>query len=93
MSKEIFEMPKMPEVKFNKSGYEIRADILGLAQNLVQSEYKVKFQDWELSADRDPKTGQLVTKVGMPPFPGLDTVLSTAEKMYAFVSAGVSSKK
>jgi hypothetical protein len=79
--------PKLPEVKFNKNGYEIRTDILGMAKDLVQSEYSMKFHGWEMSAERD-STGQIVTKVGMPEFPGLDKVLETAEKMYAFVNTG-----
>jgi hypothetical protein len=81
-------MPKMPDVKFNKNGYEIRTDILGMAKDLVETEYRVKFQGWEMSAERDEKTGQIVTKVGMPEFPGLDQVLATAEKMYNFVNNG-----
>jgi hypothetical protein len=86
--------PKMPEVKFNKNGYEIRTDILAMAKDLVQSEYHVKFQGWEMSAQRDKETGQIVTTVGMPEFPGLDQVLSTAEKMYNFVNGHkVSSNK
>jgi hypothetical protein len=84
--------PKMPEVKFNKNGYEIRTDILGMAKDLVQSEYSMKFHGWEMSAERDEKTGQIVSKVNMPEFPGLDKVLETAEKMYAFVNAGASKK-
>lgn len=80
--------PKMPEVKFNKNGYEIRTDILGMAKDLVQSEYSMKFHGWEMSAERDEKTGQIVSKVNMPEFPGLDKVLETAEKMYAFVNSG-----
>lgn len=83
-----FETPKMPEVKFNKNGYEIRTDILAMAKDLVQSEYSVKFQGWEMSAKRDEKTGQIVSTVEMPQFPGLDKVLETAEKMYNFVNAG-----
>lgn len=79
---------KTPEVKFNKNGYEIRTDILAMAKDLVQSEYSVKFQGWEMTAERDEKTGQIVTKVGMPEFPGLDKVLEAAEKMYSFVNAG-----
>jgi hypothetical protein len=86
---EIFTAPKMPEVKFNKNGYEIRSDILGMAKDLVASEYTYKFQGWEMSAKRDEKTGQIVTSVGMPEYPGLEKVLETAEKMYAFVNAGV----
>jgi hypothetical protein len=45
-----------------------------------------------MSAKRDEKTGQIVTTVGMPTFPGLDEVLTAAEKMYAFVNTGSSKK-
>jgi len=83
-----YEMPKMPEVKFNKNGYEIRTDILEMAKSLVSEEYHCKFNGWEMSTARDEKTGKLVTTVGMPEFPGLDKVLETAEKMYSFVNAG-----
>ena len=81
--------PKLPEVKFNKNGYEIRTDILAMAKDLVQSEYSVKFQGWEMTASRDEKTGQIVNTVAMPEFPGLDKVLETAEKMYSFVNSGI----
>jgi hypothetical protein len=84
--------PKMPEVKFNKNGYELRTDILAMAKDVVQQEYQMKFQGWELTAKRDEKTGQLVTTVGMPEFPGLDKVLETAEKMYGFVNQGQTKK-
>ena len=87
-----FEMPKAPEVKFNKNGYEIRTEILGMAKDLVAQEFHSKFQGWELTVERDAKTGQAVTRVGMPDFPGLDQVLATAEKMYEFVNAGVHNK-
>jgi hypothetical protein len=80
---------KLPEVKFNKNGYEIRTDILAMAKEQVENEFQVKFQGWQMTASRDEKTGQLVTTVGMPEFPGLDKVLETAEKMYAFVNSGV----
>jgi len=84
---------KAPEVKFNKNGYEIRTEILKEAKDLVQAEYQVKFAGWEMSAKRDEKTGTVITTVGMPEFPGLDKVLETAEKMYAFVNNGAQSKK
>lgn len=87
-----FETPKLPEVKFNKNGYEIRTDILAMAKDLVAKDFQVKFQGWELTAERDEKTGQIVSKVNMPEFPGLDKVLETAEKMYAFVNSGVKTK-
>jgi hypothetical protein len=83
---------KLPEVKFNKNGYELRTDILAMAKDLVQNEYQVKFQGWEMSAKRDEKTGQIVTTVGMPEFPGLDRVLETAERMYNFVNSAAGKK-
>ena len=83
-----FETPKLPEVKFNKNGYEIRTDILGMAKDLVSDDFHVKFQGWQMTAAKDEKTGQIVGTVAMPEFPGLDKVLETAEKMYAFVNSG-----
>ena len=88
-----FETPKLPEVKFNKNGYEIRTDILDMAKSLVSEEFHSKFQGWELTTAKDEKTGKLVTTVGMPTFPGLDKVLETAEKMYSFVNQGTQTKK
>jgi len=84
--------PKLPEVKFNKNGYELRTDILAMAKDAVQHEYQMKFQGWELSAKRDEKTGQLISTVSMPEFPGLDKILETAEKMYGFVNQGTTKK-
>ena len=81
-----FNTPKLPDVKFNKNGYEIRTEILEMAKDIVQAEYQMKFHGWEMSAKRDEKTGQLVTTVDMPQFPGLDKILETAEKMYGFVN-------
>jgi hypothetical protein len=80
---------KTPEVKFNKNGYEIRTDILAMAKDIVSEDFQVKFQGWQMTAGRDEKTGQIVTSVTMPEYPGLDKVLETAEKMYAFVNSGV----
>jgi hypothetical protein len=85
--------PKMPEVKFNKNGYELRTDILAMAKDAVQHEYQMKFQGWEMSAKRDDKTGQIVSTVTMPEFPGLDKILETAEKMYSFVNQSTNTKK
>jgi hypothetical protein len=86
MSAELFNMPKAPEVKFTRNGYELRTDILKMAKDLVAEEYHSKFHGWELSVSKDDK-GNITTRVGMPEFPGLDQVLQTAEKMYAFVNA------
>ena len=83
-----FTTPKLPEVKFNKNGYEIRADVLQMAKDHVQNEYRAKFSGWEVSAQRDEKTNQIVTTVAMPEYPGMDKVLEAAEKFYAFVNTG-----
>lgn len=77
--------PKLPEVKFNKTGFEIRTEILAMAKDLVAEDFHAKFHGWEVSAERDEK-GVITTKVGMPTYPGLDKVLETAEKMYSFVN-------
>jgi len=80
-------IPKMPEFKVNqsKNGYEIRSDILGLANKLVIEEYKAKLLGWEVSQAKDDD-GKIVTKVTAPEFPGLEKVLETAQKMYDFVN-------
>ena len=78
--------PKLPEVKFNKNGYELRTDILGMAKDVVMQDYQVKMHGWEMTATRDEKTNQIVTTVGMPEFPGMDKILEAAEKMYGFVN-------
>jgi N-acetyl-anhydromuramyl-L-alanine amidase AmpD len=80
---------KTPEVKFNKNGYEIRADILALAKDQVVGEFHAKFAGWEMSQQKDEKTGQLVTTVNMPEYPGVEKILEAAEKMYSFVNSGV----
>jgi hypothetical protein len=91
----LHDTPKLPEFKVNqsKNGYEIRTDILAMAKDLVGQDFQVKFNGWEMTATRDEKTGQIVSKVDMPEFPGLDKVLETAERMYAFVNAGAYNKK
>ena len=84
-----FEAPKLPEVKFNKNGYEIRTDILAMAKDAVMEEYRYKYMGWELTSEK--VDGKIVSTVSMPEFPGLEKVLEAAEKMYGFVNA--SSKK
>jgi hypothetical protein len=78
--------PKLPEVKFNKNGYEIRADVLAMAKDVVMQDYQVKFAGWEMTAKK--VDGQVISTVAMPEFPGMDKILETAEKMYAFVNKG-----
>jgi hypothetical protein len=81
-----FETPKLPEVKFHKNGYEIRADVLAMAKDVVMQDYQVKFAGWEMTSKK--VDGQVISTVAMPEFPGMDKILETAEKMYAFVNKG-----
>jgi hypothetical protein len=60
-----------------------------MAKDHVQNEYRAKYAGWEVTAARDEKTGQLVTTVAMPEYPGMDKVLEAAEKFYGFVNTGV----
>ena len=76
----------MPKVTFNKNGYEIRTQVLDLAKQFTEFEYSQKWVGWEVSTKRDPETGQMSTKVGMPEVPGVDHVLETAEKFYDFIN-------
>ena len=80
-----FTIPKLPEFSTSKNGYQIRADILAMATGLVQSEYSMKFQGWAMTSYKDEKTGQIITDVKMPDYPGLEKVLEVAQKMYDFV--------
>jgi hypothetical protein len=83
---------KLPEVKFNKNGYEIRTEILSMAKQLVGEEFHAKYMGWEVTTTRNEK-GEVITTVGMPEYPGLDKVLETAQKMYDFVNQGSNANK
>ena len=76
----------MPQVKFNKNGYEIRTQVLEMAKDNVWSDYHAKWGQFEQTVERDQETGQIVTKVAVPEVPGVDQVLEAAEKFYNFVN-------
>lgn len=70
----------------SKNGYEIRADILKMSKELLEFQYSNNFHVWEMSVDRDEKTGRILnTKNAPKPFT-IDNVLDTAEEMYKFVN-------
>jgi hypothetical protein len=75
----------MPKVTFNKNGYEIRAQMLELAQGQAWQDYHSKLGQYEVSVTKTEK-GEVVTKVEMPKVPGADEVLSIATKFYDFVN-------
>ena len=76
----------IPQVKFNKNGYEIRTQVLEMAKGFEEFQFGSKFAGWEQSVKRDPETGEVVTIVEMPTVPGVDKVLETAEKFYNFIN-------
>ena len=78
--------PQLPEVKFNKNGYEIRTQVLDMAKSFTEFEFSQKWMGFENSTKRDPQTGQIISKVDMPEVPGVDKVLDTAEKFYDFIN-------
>ena len=78
----------MPKVTFNKNGYEIRTQVLDMAKQLAEFEYSAKFQQVEMTAKRDPETGEVVNAVQFPEIPGAEKVLEAAQKFYNFVNQG-----
>jgi hypothetical protein len=92
MSDTKFNLPKMPEFRATKNGYEIRTEILDMARHFVTKDFEAKFAGWEITLERT-SSGQVLQTVSMPEFPGLEKILETAEKMYAFVNQSSTSKK
>ena len=78
--------PQLPEVKFNKNGYEIRTQVLDMAKSFTEFEFSQKWMGFETSTKRDPETGQIISKVDAPEIPGVDKVFDTAEKFYDFIN-------
>lgn len=74
----------MPKLTFNKNGYEIRAQVLEMAQSQVWQDFHAKWGQFETTVAKDGK--DVVTKVEMPQVPGADQVLEAAEKFYNFVN-------
>jgi hypothetical protein len=74
----------VPQVKFNKNGYEIRAQMLEMAQSQVWQDFHARWGQYETSISKDGK--EVIAKVEMPTVPGADKVLEAAEKFYNFVN-------
>ena len=71
----------VPQVAFNKNGYEIRAQ---MPQQQLWQDYHAKWGAFQTSVTKDGT--EVVTKVEMPTVPGVEQVLEAAEKFYAFVN-------
>lgn len=74
----------LPEVKFNKNGYEIRTQMLEIAQNQLWQDYHARWGQVELNVRKEDN--KIVTKMEMPEVPGVDKILETAQKFYDFVN-------
>jgi len=75
-------VPSAPDVKFNKSGFEIRSEVLGLAKEFTEFEYTTKQMGYQTKLEN----GALSVKAEMPEVPTADEVLETAKKFYDFVN-------
>ena len=69
----------------NKNAYEIRTEILGMAQGFVMEKFNNLRSNWENSTSRHPETGQLLSIKDAPEYPSSDDILQEAEKLYSFV--------
>jgi hypothetical protein len=76
----------LPQVKFNKNGYEIRAQMLEMAQSQVWQDFHARWGQYETTVSKSKDGKEVVTKVEMPSVPGADKVLEAAEKFYNFVN-------
>ena len=77
-------IPETPTVKFNKNGYEIRAQLLEMAQNQMWQDYNAKWGQFSTSVSKNGK--EVVAKVELPEIPGTEQVLEAAKKYYDFVN-------
>ena len=72
----------------NKSGYEIRAQVLEMAKDFVENQFQSYWINWSQKTQRDQNGNISVTAPAMPEPPELNEVLETARRMYNFVETG-----
>jgi len=70
-----------------RNGYEIRADLLGLAKQIAEFNYSIKYQEYEQSVRKDGD--QVVTEFKYPTIQPED-IIATAQKFNEFVTNGSS---
>jgi hypothetical protein len=69
-----------------RNGYEIRADLLGLAKDIAQFNYSVKLNEYEMSTKKDGD--QVVTEFKFPTISAED-IIEQAKKYNDFVTNAV----
>ena len=73
----------------NKNAYELRTDILAMAQEVVMDKFNNQFNVWDMSVERLHETGQLAaSNIAPPTYPTTAEILKTANEFYSFVEAG-----
>lgn len=69
----------------SKNAYEIRTEILSMAQGFVMDKFHNQHQKWLDSTDRHPENGVIVSTNDSPNYPSSDDILREAKKLYSFV--------
>ena len=69
----------------NKNAYEIRTQVLNMAQEMAHFEFGSKQMLWEVSAERDPE-GRILETSNAPKVPTAKEVLKTAKEYYDFIN-------
>ena len=77
-------------MSINKNAYELRTDILGMAQSQVMDKFNNEFSVWDMSLERHPDTGVILplSTAPAPKYPTTSEILKTANELYSFVEAG-----
>ena len=71
----------------NKNAYEIRTEILDMAKTFVMDRFYSSKQNWEMSTDRHPDDGTILSTVDAPQYPSSNEILAEAKKLYSFVDS------
>jgi len=69
----------------SKSGYEIRADLLGLAKQMAEFNYHIKLAEYETTVKKD---GEQVVAEFKAPVMTAEDIIETAKKFNEFVTNG-----
>lgn len=72
----------------NKNAYEIRTEVLAMAKDLITDRFHSVRNTWEVTQDRHPETGQILSIEDAPLYPTSAEILAEARALYAFVDAG-----
>ena len=68
----------------SKTPYEIRFDVLAMAEERLKQQYFAAMNQWELGAKRD-HTGNVIDTSGMPTWPTDQQIIDLANSLKNFV--------